>query len=120
MNKKEFTYKGICINGFLALLVAIAILACSVYFFVLADKDASMAVWGVLLIAVFSVFLNGFIKQEPNEAKVLVFFGKYSGTFEKTGFFWVFFYFAVAAYLNAKLLEKVFAPYREEKEEQRS
>ena len=40
--------------------------------------------------------------------------------FLKTGFFWVFFYFAIAAYLNAKLLEKVFAPYREEKEEQRS
>ena len=89
MNKKEFTYKGICINGFLALLVAIAILACSIYFFVLADKDVSMAIWGVLLIALFSVFLNGFIKQEPNEAKVLVFFGKYSGTFVKTGFFWV-------------------------------
>ena len=89
MNKKEFTYKGVCVNGFLALLIAVAILAVSIYFFVLADKDASMAIWGVLLILLFSVFMNGFIKQEPNEAKVLVFFGKYSGTFVKTGFFWV-------------------------------
>ena len=89
MNKKEFTYKGVCINGFLALLLVLVIFAVSIYFFVLADKDASMAVWGVLLLAVFSLCMNGFIKQEPNEAKVLVFFGKYSGTFVKTGFFWV-------------------------------
>jgi regulator of protease activity HflC (stomatin/prohibitin superfamily) len=35
------------------------------------------------------VCLNGFVKLEPNEAKVLVFFGKYSGTFTKTGFYWI-------------------------------
>ena len=32
---------------------------------------------------------NGFLKLEPNEAKVMVFFGKYRGTFTKTGFYWV-------------------------------
>ena len=37
--------------------------------------------------------------------------------FLKCGFLWVFLYFAAAACLNAKLLEKVFAPYREEKKE---
>ena len=89
MNKKEFTYKGVCVNGFLALLLVLALFAVAIYFFVLADKDASMAIWGVLLLAVFALCMNGFIKQEPNEAKVLVFFGKYSGTFVKTGFFWV-------------------------------
>lgn len=36
-----------------------------------------------------------------------------------TGFIWVFLYFSAAAYLIAKLLKKVFAPYRgEEKEEE--
>ena len=89
MNKNEFTYKGICINGFLALLLVLALFAAAIYFFILADKEASMAVWGVLLLAVFALCMNGFIKQEPNEAKVLVFFGKYSGTFDRTGFFWV-------------------------------
>ena len=38
--------------------------------------------------------------------------------FLKAGFVWVFLYFAGAACLNAKLLEKVFAPYREEKKEE--
>ena len=89
MNKKEFTYNGVCINGFLALLLVLALFAAAIYFFILADKEASMAVWGVLLLAVFALCMNGFIKQEPNEAKVLVFFGKYSGTFTQTGFFWV-------------------------------
>ena len=89
MNKNEFTYKGVCVNGFLALLLVLALFAVAIYFFVLADKDASMAIWGVLLLTVFALCMNGFIKQEPNEAKVLVFFGKYSGTFVKTGFFWV-------------------------------
>ena len=37
--------------------------------------------------------------------------------FLKAGFLWVFLYFAAAACLNAKLLEKVFAPYRDEKKE---
>ncbi len=31
----------------------------------------------------------GFSMQEPNEAKVLTFFGKYVGTFRKTGFYWI-------------------------------
>ena len=46
---------------------------------------------------------------------VLLFFNTY--LFLTTGFIWVFLYFAAAAVLNAKLLEKVFAPYREEKKE---
>lgn len=33
------------------------------------------------------------------------------------GFIWIFLYFAAAAYLNSKLLDKVFAPYRGEKGE---
>ena len=37
--------------------------------------------------------------------------------FLNAGFIWVFLYFSAVAFLNAKLLEKVFAPYREKKEE---
>jgi len=35
------------------------------------------------------VLLPGFISLEPNEARAMVFFGKYKGTFKETGFFWV-------------------------------
>ena len=36
------------------------------------------------------------------------------------GFIWIFLYFSAAAYLNAKTLEKVFAPYREPREEEKT
>lgn len=35
------------------------------------------------------VMLPGYFSQEPNEARVMVFFGKYEGTFKRTGFYWV-------------------------------
>lgn len=36
------------------------------------------------------IILNcGYMLLEPNEARAMVFFGKYKGTFKETGFFWV-------------------------------
>ncbi|MBO4915945.1 MAG: DUF624 domain-containing protein [Oscillospiraceae bacterium] len=39
--------------------------------------------------------------------------------FLSVGFIWVFLYFSASAYLNARLLEKVFAPYREAETDQK-
>jgi len=36
-----------------------------------------------------SIFWIGFMMIEPNEARVLVFFGKYKGTVKENGYFWV-------------------------------
>ena len=36
------------------------------------------------------------------------------------GFLWIFLYFSAAAYLNARTLEQVFAPFREQKEEEKT
>ena len=33
--------------------------------------------------------MAGFVQIEPNEARVMMFFGKYKGTFKKVGFHWV-------------------------------
>ena len=89
MESKEFTYKGITVNGFLALLLILVILGISVYCLVLANSAPGLAPIGALVMVLLCVCLNGFVKLEPNEAKVLVFFGKYSGTFTKTGFYWI-------------------------------
>ena len=35
------------------------------------------------------------------------------------GFLWIFLYFSAVAYLNARTLEQVFAPFREQKEEEK-
>ena len=89
MDNKEFSYKGVVLNGFLALLLALGLFALAIFFFVKAGTEDGWAAAGVVTMMAFALCMNGFIKQEPNEAKVLVFFGKYSGTFTRTGFYWV-------------------------------
>ena len=42
-----------------------------------------------MLVLLFVLMLPGYFSQEPNEARVMVFFGEYKGTFKNTGFFWV-------------------------------
>ena len=44
---------------------------------------------GVIVAIIATVFLAGFMMLEPNESRVLLFFGKYRGTFYETGFWWV-------------------------------
>ncbi len=83
-NNKETAYKGFVLNGFLALILVIALLPAAFFSF-----DEDIAVLGVLSMALFILGMNGFVKLEPNEAMALVFFGKYRGTFTKDGFYWV-------------------------------
>ena len=89
MENQEFSYKGLVLNGFLALLFALAILAGAICCFIRANTQGVFGVLGVILMFLFALCMNGLIKLEPNEAKVLVFFGKYKGTFSRTGFYWV-------------------------------
>ncbi|MCR4864430.1 MAG: SPFH domain-containing protein [Bacteroidales bacterium] len=89
MDNKEFAYKGMVLNGFIALLFTLAVLAGAICCFIKANTNPIMPLYGILLMLLFILCTMGFIKQEPNEAKVLVFFGKYSGTFTRTGFYWV-------------------------------
>ena len=93
METKERDYKGFVMNGFVALLVNILLLAAVPLCFVFASKDYIPNVMGMVLGIVIGfvwVFhLIGFTMQEPNEARVMVFFGKYEGTCRRTGFFWV-------------------------------
>ena len=89
MDNKEFAYKGLVLNGFIALLFTLAFLAGAICCFIKANTNPIMPLYGILLMLLFILCTMGFIKQEPNEAKVLVFFGKYSGTFSRTGFYWV-------------------------------
>ena len=86
---KEFAYKGFSMNGFLAFFLLLALFAVSIYVFILADKNSLFAILGTILMIIACICCNGFLKLEPNEAKVMVFFGKYTGTFTKTGFYWV-------------------------------
>ena len=98
MEKKEYAFKGIVMNGFLMLFVNAAVLILSlvgiVYSIIWLDgsngADGGWLLGGSLLLLIVDIFLwCGLMMLEPNEAKVTTWFGKYSGTFAETGFYWI-------------------------------
>ncbi len=90
MEAKEFQFKGFWTNGFVMLFLFFALLAGSIGAFFLVDRIGGWAIGlGIVGIIVSLFLLPGFNQLEPNEARAMVFFGKYKGTFRETGFFWV-------------------------------
>ena len=93
MKNSNYTYSGWKMNGFLGLFMVLLVLAASVYSFVLLGSSEEFNAWllvaGIVLFIADIILACGFIMLEPNEARVLVFFGEYRGTFYKTGFWWV-------------------------------
>ena len=90
METKEFAFKGLTINGFLMLCINLILTLGGITLIVLSiiNEDLLFIPGGIILI--LSLFLwGGQIMLEPNETLVMVFFGKYKGTFTRTGFFWV-------------------------------
>ena len=93
METNERDYKGSVVNGFLGLLINLLILAAAPLCFLGAANDYIPEVLGIVvgivLCLVWFIHLIGFMTLEPNEARVMVFFGKYKGTFRRAGFYWV-------------------------------
>ncbi len=94
MEKKEFAFNGMKVNGFIILFVNLILtflaVAGIVYGIVLDNASGGVLIGASVttLIATFFIW-GGFVMLEPNEARVMVFFGKYKGTFTDTGYFWV-------------------------------
>lgn len=92
METKEFEFKGFAMNGFIALFVEIALIVLCILGMVwYADPQVNYntplpSIIGFVLAVILPI---GFRKLEPNEAMVMLFFGKYKGTFTRTGFHWV-------------------------------
>ena len=116
METKEFNFKGITLNGFLMLFVVILLPILAVWgiykSIILYDMPNHGALPSVLLIVSILMFiatlfiLGGFLMLEPNTARVTTWFGKYSGTFTKTGFYWINpFYGAKKVSLRARNLD---------------
>lgn len=94
MENKNYEYRGWHANGFVALVLVLAMMAGSVALMIYgANQEAPAAGWivasGVVLLLLSFVACKGFMLLEPNEARVLTFFGEYRGSFYKTGFWWV-------------------------------
>lgn len=91
MIKEEIDFKGFSLNGFLMLFISIVVFAGCAYLLHLAvpkDNDLFIAL-SVTGIVLSLMTLPGYFALEPNEALIMIFFGKYSGTFKNTGFYWV-------------------------------
>ncbi|MBE6311131.1 MAG: SPFH domain-containing protein [Bacteroidales bacterium] len=90
--KKEFEYSGTKLNGFLGLIILIALIALGIYSIVVGANAESNGEWliggGIALLVLDFIGMFGFFTLEPNEAIVMIFFGEYRGTFTKHGFYW--------------------------------
>lgn len=86
---KEFEFKGLAISGFLAIGIQAAIVAVIIILGKYLQSEAWALVIDIILGILGGLITAGYFQLEPNESRVMVFFGKYKGTFSKTGFFWV-------------------------------
>ena len=96
MENKEFQFKGMTMNGFAMLFVNIMLTVLSVAIIVTGFMQNLNDILTGLIVgfgfAVFAVTLfiwAGFVMLEPGEARVMMFFGKYKGTYTKVGYSWV-------------------------------
>ena len=91
MKNQEFDFKGFTLNGFVMLFAIVAALVISglLLGFGIEHENAFKIVTGCVLLLAAIVAMCGFIMIEPNEARVMLFFGKYHGTFKKVGYSWV-------------------------------
>ena len=97
MKTKEEIFTGTKLSGILMLILNFLLLAATIGLFVWNVSMLEMNI--VIKIALFIVtavmfilnclFWGGFMQIEPNEAMVMIFFGKYEGTIKENGFYWV-------------------------------
>ncbi|AEG61031.1 SPFH domain-containing protein [Desulforamulus ruminis] len=67
-------------NGFLALLLLLVLIAVSIFFFV-----QGMFFYGSVAIFIMIILSSGMLIVQPNQAKVITFFGRYMGSIRESG-----------------------------------
>lgn len=88
----EFPYEGKILSGFgMLALIFLLIPAIVVTLFIVMPYElywipGITAAIGFIAMLILSC---GFFVLQPNQARVMIFFGKYRGSFKQTGFFWV-------------------------------
>lgn len=90
METKEKKFDGTLISGFVAIGIMLVLICVTIYLFLQVNTGRLWCVpVGILLIGIVLFMLKGFMQIEPNNARVMIFFGKYKGTVKENGFFWV-------------------------------
>lgn len=97
MKTKEEAFSGLKLPGIPMLLFNFLLLIGIVTLFIWGfssneiSKTSSIVLMivDVCLLIINIIIWTGFMQIEPNEARVMIFFGKYEGTVKENGFFWV-------------------------------
>jgi regulator of protease activity HflC (stomatin/prohibitin superfamily) len=96
MKKQEENFGRVKLSGIGMLIFNLVFLAAIVIAFVWivgcnlpTTLFAVLITVNIILFIVNLIFYGGFVHIEPNQAQVLIFFGKYEGTIKENGFFWV-------------------------------
>ncbi|NCB68588.1 MAG: SPFH domain-containing protein [Bacteroidia bacterium] len=96
MKTKEESFSGMKLAGIPMLIFNFGLLVAIAVFLVwVANQNLSVVpltisiVVAAVLFIVNCIMWGGFMQIEPNEARVMIFFGEYEGTVKDNGFFWV-------------------------------
>lgn len=96
MKTKEESFDGVKLPGipmlifnFLALIGMVLLIVWVVNAQISESLKVAVVLADIVLFIVNTIFWNGFMQIEPNEARVMLFFGKYEGTLKENGYFWV-------------------------------
>lgn len=96
MKTKEEKFNGMKLSGVPMLILNLILLLVTAGAFIKIVSstvpDLWIAIISIVMILLFIFLLisfRGFMQIEPNEARVMIFFGKYEGTIKENGFFWV-------------------------------
>jgi len=93
------------VNGYMTLLLCVAAFVCGIILFVTgASNDGYLPpiIFGIVFIAISVVMLSAIVIVQPNEAKVVTFFGTYMGTITDSGL-WMVFPFTVKSKVSLKV-----------------
>lgn len=89
---QEYEYQGMTINGFMMIFFTFILIPAIIVYIVVMFGDENPGLTVGICLTLFIIFILGcvgYFVQEPNEARVMSFFGKYKGTCRKTGYYWV-------------------------------
>lgn len=89
---REYEYKGICVNGFLMIFFTFILIPALMVMTVTMGGEENPGISIGITLPLFIIFVLGcvgYFTQEPNVARVMIFFGKYKGTCKKVGYYWV-------------------------------
>jgi regulator of protease activity HflC (stomatin/prohibitin superfamily) len=77
--------RALKINGFLGILIMIALIAAAVYLFFTEISLTIAVIFAFIIIILVGILASGITVVQPNEAKVITFFGRYVGTIMDDG-----------------------------------